>query len=287
MDNLQSQIESLPGYDVVMDMWTDYAGDKLQTKDPYFEEMPDGSTRKRRAPPGTTEQDARAWKHIVKTAWQHDRCLCGCYWADWGIGQAPLISIIPVIGPWIMYTMHLRLNTMADDIGIPAKLHAKMVANVTFDFLLTLVPVLGAVFSYLNACSTRNAALVHTYLVHKGQQNASQLGNYRTVRTEYGNRNDMPTTRLGAGSTREPSSVQKGTMTAGSSSTNGPNQATHSNTQSQHTQYTPYTSNPSPTNPQYSRQQKPPSKSGRGRTGVQESGVVAAGSGVHSGGRGY
>ncbi|KAK9480468.1 hypothetical protein V1514DRAFT_325503 [Lipomyces japonicus] len=171
MAAISSQIENLPGYGYVMDAWNEFADEKLQTKDPYFEELPDGSTRRRQVPEGTTPSDAAVLKHITSTAWKHDRCLCGCFWADWGIGQAPLISIVPVFGPWIMYTMHLRLNRMAEDLQIPTSLHVKMTANVTFDFLLTLVPVLGAVFSYLNACSTRNAALVHTFLVKRGKEN--------------------------------------------------------------------------------------------------------------------
>ncbi|KAK9381622.1 uncharacterized protein V2V93DRAFT_367419 [Kockiozyma suomiensis] len=171
MAAISETLENLPGYDIVMDYWNEYAGEKFQTKDPYFETLPDGSTRRRKAPEGTTPSDAAVFKHIASTAWKHDRCMYGCYWADWGIGQAPLISIIPVFGPWIMYTMHLRLNRMAEDLDIPNKLHMKMAANVTFDFLLTLVPVLGAVFSYLNQCSTRNAALVHTYLMKKAKEN--------------------------------------------------------------------------------------------------------------------
>ncbi|KAK9467181.1 hypothetical protein V1512DRAFT_262137 [Lipomyces arxii] len=168
---VQSTLEGLPGYGYVMDQWNEYAGEKFQTKDPYFEELPDGTKRRRRAPEGTTPSDAAVYKKIVDSAWKHDRCMYGCYWADWGLGQAPLISIIPVFGPYIMYTMHLRLNTMAEELHIPAKLHVKMTANVTFDFLLTLVPILGALFSYINACSTRNAAMVHTYLMKRAKEN--------------------------------------------------------------------------------------------------------------------
>ncbi|KAK9454939.1 hypothetical protein V1511DRAFT_501394 [Dipodascopsis uninucleata] len=170
IQGLSSQIENIPGFSYAADAWNEIAGEKFQTKDPYFEELPDGSTRRRKAPDGCTPSEIATYNLIVSTAWKHDRCLYGCYWADWGLGQAPLVSIVPVIGPWIMYTLHLRLNTMADQLHVPVKLQAKMYANVTFDFLMTLIPVLGAIFSYINACSTRNAALVHSYLTKVATQ---------------------------------------------------------------------------------------------------------------------
>ncbi|KAK9363024.1 hypothetical protein V1504DRAFT_438252 [Lipomyces starkeyi] len=171
MAAMSAPIQNLPGYDIVMDAWNEFAGEKLQTKDPFFEKLPDGTTRRRKAPEGTSASDAIVFKKILSSAWKHDRCMCGCFWADWGLGQAPLISLIPVLGPWIMYSLHLRLNSMAEELHIPSTLHVKMAANVTFDFLITLVPVLGAVFSYLNACSSRNAALVHTYLMKRALEN--------------------------------------------------------------------------------------------------------------------
>ncbi|KAK9248291.1 hypothetical protein V1506DRAFT_529535 [Lipomyces tetrasporus] len=171
MEGISGAIESIPGYDIAMEAWNEFAGEKLQTKDPYFEELPDGTTRRRKAPEGTSPSDAIVFKNIVNSAWKHDRCMCGCFWADWGLGQAPLLCLIPVFGPLIMYSLHLRINSMAEELHIPTKLHAQMTANVTFDFLITLVPILGAVFSYINACSTRNAAMVHTFLLKRALEN--------------------------------------------------------------------------------------------------------------------
>ncbi|KAK9473381.1 uncharacterized protein V1510DRAFT_414895 [Dipodascopsis tothii] len=171
MDSITSAVEGLPGYSYAMDAWNTIAGEKFQTKDPYFEENAEGEEVRRLPPPGVSDSDAEAWKKIVRSAWKHDRCMCGCFWADCGLGQAPLVSLIPVIGPLTMYVLHLRLNRMAEDIKIPTELHVKMTANVTFDFLMTLIPLLGAVFSYINACSTRNAALVYNYLHAKGAEN--------------------------------------------------------------------------------------------------------------------
>ncbi|KAK9446560.1 uncharacterized protein V1518DRAFT_423425 [Limtongia smithiae] len=172
MTSLTDTIEGLPGYSTVMDLWTDYAGEKLQTKDPFFEEV-NGEQRRRKAPEGSTPSDAAVFRKIQRAAWKHDRCMCGCFWADWGIGQAPVVDLIPVIGPWVMYTLHLRLNRMAEDLHVPQTLQAKMSANVLFDFLMSLIPLLGAVFAYINACSTRNAAIVHSFLEKRARENKS------------------------------------------------------------------------------------------------------------------
>ncbi|KAK9368512.1 hypothetical protein V1509DRAFT_623131 [Lipomyces kononenkoae] len=185
MASITAQIENIPGFSIAMDAWNMYAGKVLQTKDPYYEELPNGTTRRRKAPEGTTPSDTIIFKKIVSSAWKHDRCMCGCFWADWGLGLAPLICLVPIIGPYIMYTLHLRLNTMAEELHIPSSLHVKMTANVTFDFLITLIPVLGAVFSYLNACSTRNAALIHTFLMKRGLENQARMGQQVPLHTEY------------------------------------------------------------------------------------------------------
>lgn len=67
-----------------------------------------------------------------------------------------------------MFAIHGRLVTIADqEFKLPTKLVAKMNGNIAFDLLISLPPIIGSLFSWLNGCSTRNAALLHTYLVKK------------------------------------------------------------------------------------------------------------------------
>lgn len=66
-----------------------------------------------------------------------------------------------------MYVVHGRLLTIAEELRIPQSMHAKMSAQILFDFLITLIPLLGIFFSYLNQCSTRNAGMIYTYLCHE------------------------------------------------------------------------------------------------------------------------
>ncbi|SCV16735.1 uncharacterized protein CGFF_05398 [Nakaseomyces glabratus] len=57
---------------------------------------------------------------------------------------------------------------------LPTGLKTKLLANITFDLCITLVPVLGALFSWLNGCSTRNTALIYNDLVEKRMKQVPQ-----------------------------------------------------------------------------------------------------------------
>ncbi len=64
----------------------------------------------------------------------------------------------------------MRLLTIAEnELQIPKSLAVKIASNILFDFLITLPPVIGSILSYLNACSTRNAAMIWNYLAKRGQ----------------------------------------------------------------------------------------------------------------------
>lgn len=178
------QVENVPGYGLVMDKWNDMAEEHLQTKDPFFVKDENGEETRRKAPPGLTKDERRIWKHVIDKAWRHDRSFCGCYWADIGLGTAPLAALVPIIGPIFMYAVHSRLVTVAEQARIPAKLQAKMSANITFDFLVSLVPVIGAVFEFMNQCSTRNAALLDTWMTKKGERSMRELGPFERVEEE-------------------------------------------------------------------------------------------------------
>ncbi|KAA8915830.1 hypothetical protein TRICI_002040 [Trichomonascus ciferrii] len=148
--------------------------------DPFFVKDKDGEEVRREAPAGITKEEKKIWKHIIRKAWVHDKSfLGGTYWLDIGLGSAPLVSLIPIIGPITMYVLHGRLVSLAEELRIPATLHAKMTANITFDFLMSLIPVLGAIFSWMNTCSVRNAALVDTHVRKRAQHLQSQIGEFQ------------------------------------------------------------------------------------------------------------
>lgn len=162
------KLEGIPGYDMAVDWINDKAGENYQTKDPYYVEI-HGKKKRRKAPETCTPEEQKAWKQVKKRAWLDDRNFFGCYPMDLGLGLAPLMALVPVIGPLLMFAIHGRLINIADQKfnKLPVELIAKMHANILFDLLISLPPILGSLFAWMNACSTRNAALIHTWLVKK------------------------------------------------------------------------------------------------------------------------
>ncbi|KAH3663343.1 hypothetical protein OGAPHI_005333 [Ogataea philodendri] len=179
LQTVQNQLESIPFYDDFMDKWNEFAGDKVKTKDPYVETMPDGSTRKLKLPENASKEEKKAWKRIQRRAWIDDKCFLGCYPVDCGIGLGPIVVCLPGIGPILMFAVHARLIHMASHVfDIDPTTYSKMQANILFDFLISLPPLIGSFFAWMNGCSTRNAALVHTrarkLLIAREQQQQQQ-----------------------------------------------------------------------------------------------------------------
>ncbi|PRT55828.1 hypothetical protein B9G98_03448 [Wickerhamiella sorbophila] len=160
---LSSTIEGIPGFGAVSTVFQAAAPDVIKTKDPFYEEI-DGDKKRRKAPGNVSEVQRKLWKKVMKRAWYHDRNFCNCFPIDLGLGIIPIVTILPLIGPWICYTMHAELIKYAADAGCPKKTLAKMGGNVTFDFLISICPVLGSIFCWMNACSTKNAALFDTFM---------------------------------------------------------------------------------------------------------------------------
>lgn len=162
--------------DYATDKWNTWAGEKLQTKDPYRYEDAEGKSHKLKLPAQASKQDQKMWKWVQRRAWLDDKCFCGCYPVDCGVGLGPLMAILPVIGPILMYAVHARLVTRAGQYWhLDSKTIAKMQANILFDFLISLPPVIGSLLVWLNGCSTRNAAIVHTQVSKRlMQQQPSQ-----------------------------------------------------------------------------------------------------------------
>lgn len=149
--------------DQAIDKWNGFAEKKLATKDPYRYETPEGKTKKLKLDECASKEDQKMWKWVQKRAWLDDKCFMGCYPIDCGIGLGPIAVMIPVIGPFLMYGVHAKLTTRAGQYWhLDAATVAKMQANILFDFLISLPPFIGSLFVWMNGCSTRNAAIIHT-----------------------------------------------------------------------------------------------------------------------------
>jgi hypothetical protein len=133
--------------------------------DPYFVEI-NGKRKKRKLPDSFSKESKKTWKRIQKKAWFHDNNFFGCFPVNLGIGISPILAIIPVIGPFLMYAIHGRLINIANEaFPIPLKLNSKLQANILLDLVLSLIPLFGIFLTWMKACSTRNAALIHSFIV--------------------------------------------------------------------------------------------------------------------------
>lgn len=173
MAQIEQQLESIPGWGLLMDAFNDYAEEHFNNTSPYQ----DKQGNKRKLGPNSSPEEREAWKAIQRKAWIHDKCflgLCGIG-LDFGLGLVPLaVFILPIAGPIVMYIIHSRILTIAHDhLHIPKKMEAKMQANILFDLLISLPPVIGAFFSWLHGCLTRNAGMMYVYLDFLAQKRAS------------------------------------------------------------------------------------------------------------------
>lgn len=168
MNFIESALVSL-GQDELINRGQEFAGEHFQpTKDPFYEKSNDGKKHRLRMPDYCTKEESKNWKAIQNKAWLHDKGLCGCCcWAE-NIGWAPFLAIFPIIGPSLMYSVHSKLIKLADKkYDLPAEMKVKMYSNIAIDLCISLVPILGSVFAWLNACSTRNATMIYNFVCER------------------------------------------------------------------------------------------------------------------------
>lgn len=161
MGYIDSFVEGI-AQDLAIDKLNGFAEEKFNCKDPYRYETAEGKTKKLKLRECATKEEQKEWKWVQKRAWLDDKCFMGCYPVDCGVGLGPLVVAIPCIGPILMYAVHARLTTRAGmNFKLDSKTVAKLQANILFDLLLSLPPIIGSFFTWMNGCSTRNAAIIY------------------------------------------------------------------------------------------------------------------------------
>lgn len=171
MSNVQDQLEGLPGYDIVMDYWNEYAKEHIKVvRNPYEDEK----GNKLRLPKNSTKEEHILWRRVQRTAWVHDKCFLGSCGVgmDCGLGSVPLVvALFPVLGPLVMYGLHARLiHIVTNEYKLPNKLVLQMESQIVFDLLISLPPIIGGFFAWLNGCLTRNAGMIYNYFAYVTQQ---------------------------------------------------------------------------------------------------------------------
>ncbi|XBW36622.1 hypothetical protein QEN19_002194 [Hanseniaspora menglaensis] len=173
---MESQLEG-SAEDYAMDKFNVFANKKYNTKNPFR----DVETNKRLKLPEELhpeKSDIKFWKSCQNKAWRDDQCflsMCGFYMSGGccAIGTCPLIVLIPVIGPIFMYYIHSKLIKKCQE-KRPGLLSdtevAKMYANIVFDLCISLPPIIGTFFTWMNGCSTRNCTIIYAGLCKQLQQ---------------------------------------------------------------------------------------------------------------------
>lgn len=174
MAQLQQQLEIIPGYDIAMDKFNEYAGDHFNGLNPFEDE----NGKKRKLTRAThTDQEQQLWLRVQKLAWVHDKCFLGSCGVglDCGIGLVPLaVFFLPGLGPILTYVIHARLITVAhNELVLPQKLVARLQGNILVDFLISLPPLIGSFFSWMNGCLTKNAGLIYAYMEKVGEKRST------------------------------------------------------------------------------------------------------------------
>lgn len=174
------------GQDFLQEKATEVAEEKFQpTKDPFYQKLPNGKQVRRRLPDCCTKQESKVWKSLQNKAWSHDRSMCGCCCWTECVGWAPIMAIIPVIGPALMYWVHGKLIKYADKhYHLPPELLVKLHGNIGLDLAISLIPILGVLFAWLHASSTRNCAMIYNYVSKRAYEKETMEQRQRQLKEQ-------------------------------------------------------------------------------------------------------
>lgn len=147
-------------------------------EDPYHEEIPEnelhfyqkkGAKRKKRLPNFIEGNDLKVLESVKKQAYRLDLQLSIC---GLRLGWSGIIGLIPWVGDLIACALALQLIKKAEKIdgGLPSHLRLKMMANVTMDFGIGLIPFVGDFINILYKCNSRNFIILEKHLVKKYSQ---------------------------------------------------------------------------------------------------------------------
>ncbi|PHH70425.1 hypothetical protein CDD83_5446 [Cordyceps sp. RAO-2017] len=165
-------------------------GETLQNKygkeDPYFEQVPatrlDGrptgkfKKRKKALPPGISEHDGQVLTKVKRRAHRLDLALCS--FLGIRFGWSSVIALVPAIGDALDAFMALMVFKTCCKVegGLPSSIKLQMLANITFDFAVGLVPFIGDLADAMFKANTRNCLLLEQHLREKGKKELRKSG---------------------------------------------------------------------------------------------------------------
>ncbi|KAA8633314.1 hypothetical protein SMACR_02162 [Sordaria macrospora] len=151
---------------------------KPNSDNPYEERVPvykNGQvvkyrTQERPIPAELSSNDQAILKKVRKRAYKWDQGFKFCC-VPVRFGWSFFIGLIPIFGDFADALMALWLVKKASKVdgGLPATLYAKMISNIVFDFAIGLIPIIGDLADAVYRANTRNAWLLHVYLMEKAE----------------------------------------------------------------------------------------------------------------------
>ena len=81
-----------------------------------------------------------------------------------GVGLDVLLDFVPVVGPTAAAALGGYMAWEARNLGMPKSAIARMAGNVGIDWLLGLIPFIGAVPDYFFRSNTRNLKIIKRHL---------------------------------------------------------------------------------------------------------------------------
>ncbi|KAG2221416.1 hypothetical protein INT45_012667 [Circinella minor] len=117
------------------------------------------------------ERDARILAKYEYRAKQFDEMIkiCCCW-----IGYDVLLDFIPIVGKVISLGFSLSMYRLSCQCDLPRSLRRNMLYNITVDFVLGLIPILGILLTALYRANTKNARLLRRFLYKRAAQRQEQ-----------------------------------------------------------------------------------------------------------------
>ena len=81
-----------------------------------------------------------------------------------GVGLDVLLDFVPIVGPTAAAILGAYMAWEARNLGMPKSAVARMAGNIGVDWLLGLIPVIGAVPDFFFRSNTRNLRIIKRHL---------------------------------------------------------------------------------------------------------------------------
>lgn len=136
----------------------------------------EGARRSKPLPPGLSHEDQTVLKSVRRYAYQLDLAFDSC--CGWKLGWGGLMGLIPWIGDIIVLYFAYSLIQKAQEVegGLPKYIEAQMFANMSFDFGIGLIPILGDLINIAYKGNTRNCLILENYLRKRGEKRMKEQG---------------------------------------------------------------------------------------------------------------